>query len=442
MNRLTLCQYAVQEGENSGADEIEAIWMRKVNTAVKAQLGQVNEASTIINEGMRIRVIVGKAAASIFTYRLDKPSVSQAVKRVLKAASASKKDPHWKSLPQPGGYPHMELWDSALEEVNAETMAEPVTEMLDMVPSDVAVYLAAHEIELTHRACASSSGIQHEDKGALEGMFLAAVGILADGVTAEFQEFQISRKYNPDPSSVVTPVMENIEKFRAPEKAASGKSQVVFSPLSLEALLFYTLFRAVSGESVVRGKSKLAGKEGEKIASSCLTLHDNGMEPRGVGAREMDDEGVPSQDTPIIEEGILKGFIWDNYWGKRAGRPSTGNAHYDWREDRMLLQQSTMTINPGTYDSTEILDISDGYYVDYIQGAHGSNPESGDFSVVCAPAFRIRKGEMTGGVTGIMLSDNIFSLLTKIDAVGSDSKICEYSILPHVRFSDANVIAK
>lgn len=442
MDTLALCQHAVQEGEKSGADEIEALWMKKVNTTVKAQLGQVNEAATVFNEGMRIRVITGKAAASIFTYRLDQSSVSDAVKRALKAASASKKDPNWESLPEPGVYPHVTLWDSAMEDIGAETMAEPVTDMLELLPPDVTAYLAGHEVELTYRACANSRGIQHEDKGSLEALFLMALGILADGVTPEFLGLEILRKYDPDPPKVVTPLLDNIEKFKKPEKATSGKSQVIFSPSALEALLYYTLFRAVSGENVVRGKSKLVGKEGQKIASSCLTLHDNGMDPRGACAREMDDEGIPSQDTSIIEEGILQGFIWDHYWAKRAGCSSTGNAYYDWRATEMSLRQSTMIIHPGTFDTKEIMDIKDGYYVLDLQGAHGSNPESGDFSVVCVPAFRIKKGEIAGGVSGVMLSDNIYSLLTKMDAIGSESRVCEYSILPHVRFSGVNVATK
>lgn len=442
MDRLALCQYAVQEGGNSGADEIDALWMRKVSTAVKAELGQVNEASTVINEGMRIRAIKGKAAASIFTYRLDKAGIDTAVKSVLKAASASKKDTHWESLPQPGTYPQMELWDRTMEELTPEAMMEPVTDMLGLIPPDIAAYLAAHEVELTQKACANSSGVQHEDRGSLEALILLAVGKLADGVTPGFQELQILRNHNPDPGKMVTPLVDNIKKFKKSEKAASGKSQVIFAPSALEALLFYTLFRAVSGENVVRGKSKLAGKEGEKIASSLLTVHDNAVEPTGNGAREMDDEGVPSQITPIIEEGILKGFIWDNYWARRAGCSSTGNAHYDWRTDEMSLRQNTMIINPREYTNQEILDVKEGYYVLDLQGAHGSNPESGDFSVVCAPAFKIRKGEIAGGVTGIMLSDNIFSLLTKIDAVGNESQVSEYTILPHVRFSSVNVATK
>ena len=156
----------------------------------------------------------------------------------------------------------------------------------------------------------------------------------------------------------------------------------------------------------------------------------------------MDDEGVPRQDTPLIENGVLQGFIWNDYWAKRMGVSSTGNAHYDNRNDEMLIQQNTMVITPGDYTREELFDVKDGYYILDLQGAHSSNPESGDFSVLCTPAFRIKKGEITGGATGTMLSDNVFSLLEKVDAIGREPTINEHTIFPHTRFVDVNVAAK
>jgi predicted Zn-dependent protease len=62
--------------------------------------------------------------------------------------------------------------------------------------------------------------------------------------------------------------------------------------------------------------------------------------------------------------------------------------------------------------------------------------------VLCTPAFRIKKGEIIGGVTGTMLSDNVFSLLEKVDAIGREPTINEHTIFPYTRFVDVNVAAK
>ena len=439
---IDLCEYAVSAGEKAGADEIEAVWSNEVTTLIEAELGEISRASMTVDRGMRIRVIKDKALGSGFTYQLSKPGVIDTVEKALAAARASRKDEHWDSLPQPGRYPSLDAWDPDMATISSEELAEPILEMLQLVPEGIAVHSATNEVVLQERACVNSSGIEHEWKGTVGAVVLEAVGNLEEGVTPEFYEISFLRKYNPNPPNLVESLVKKIDLFRTFNPASSGKSHVIFSPLALEGLLQYTLFKAVSGENVARGKSLLAGKEGEKVASSALTLHDNGTVPEGVFSQEMDDEGVPCQDTPLIEDGILEGFVWNDYWAKRTGTASTGNAVYDERTDELVIQQTAMVITPGDYTREELIDIKDGYYVLGLQGAHGANPESGDFSVVCAPAYRIRNGEIAGGVVGVMLSDNMFSLLKRIDAVGREPQVLEYTVFPHIRFSDVNVVSK
>jgi PmbA protein len=144
----------------------------------------------------------------------------------------------------------------------------------------------------------------------------------------------------------------------------------------------------------------------------------------------------------LIEEGILRGFIWNDYWAKRGGRESTGNAFYLDRTDEMVIRQTNMLVSPGDFSREELLDVKEGYLVLDIHGAHSANPESGDFSIVCSPAYRIDHGEIKGGVTGMMLSDNVFSLIKTIDAVGKETRVDESTILPFIRCEDVTVIAQ
>ena len=443
MNQMIdLCKYTVSMGEKAGADEIEAMWMKDTSISVKAQLGEVNEASKTRNEKIKIRVIKDKAISSLVTYRLDKESIQDAVKKAVRAAKASKKDERWESLPSPGAYSHMDMWDRTMETITPEEMIDPVIEMVGLMPEDISVYLALNDITLFQHACVNSSGIHHDDKGTGGAFGMMIVGKVEGGVTPGFDEIIFTRKYKSNAHEIAQTLIDRVNLFKKTQTATSGKSNIIFAPEALEILLQYTLFQAVSGENVARGKTLLAGKEGELVADYSFSLHDNGIAPEGMGSKEMDDEGVPCQDTPLIENGVLEGYIWNDYWAKREGTQSTGNAHYNDRTDEISIQQNCMVISPRDHDTEELFDVRDGYYVLGLQGAHGSNPESGDFSVVCTPAFRIKNGELTGGVTGMMLSDNVFSLIKNVDAIGKESKVSGISILPHVRFSDVNVIAK
>ena len=439
---MDLCEYALELGETLGADELEVMWAKNVNTTVEAELGQICTASKIRNEGLRIRVIKNKALGSSFTYRMDQNSIEKAVKNALNAAQISKKDEYWDSLPSPGKYPHVDSWDTSMVDMNSEDLMDPVSEILQAFPDDIFVHFAGNEITLKERRCVNSQGITHEEKGTMGRYGIMAVGMLKDGVTPGFQEVQHLKRYNPDPQRAAESILEKVALFKHADTASSGKSPVVISPPALQELLYYTLFKALSGENVFRGKSLLTGREGEEVASSKLTLHDNGVTREGVNSSEMDDEGVPCQDTALIEKGILKGFIWNDYWAKRRGVTSTGNGHYDDRINEMLIQVTTMVVSPGDFAEQELFDVEDGYYVLGVQGAHGSNPESGDFSVLCSPAYRIRNGVISGGCTGMMLSDNIFSLLFNIDAVGRVSEVVDAAILPLIRFNNVNVVAR
>lgn len=438
---IDICQHAVKTGEKK-ADEIEAVYTKRVYMGAEAELGTISKASKTHNEQVRIRVIKDKALGSSVTYRLDKESVDIAVKKALAAARVSEKDENWTSLPYSGEYPRLNIWDSSVVNVGSDQLMGPISEMLQAAPSDVKVSRVFNGVEILEEACCTSNGISHEDKGALARSGMGAAGILETGVTPGFSKFKYARKYDPDPQEIAQSVISKINLFKNVDSASSGTFQIILAPQNLQLLFFFTLSKALSGENAARGKSLLAGKKGEKIADSQFTFRDNGVIPEGVSSKEMDDEGVRRQNTLMVEDGILKGFLWNDYWAKRTGNTSTGNAYYDDKGNEMGIQQTNMVIEPGDFSKEELFDIKDGYYVLGFQGVHGSNPESGDFSVVCNPAFRIRNGTISGGVTGMMMSDNIFSLLKNIDAVGKDTDVVYYGILPHIRFADINVAAK
>lgn len=439
---IDLCKYAVSQGEKLGADETEAVWVRDRSMIVEAELGEISKTSAVHNEGIKIRVVKDKVLSAAFTYQMDKDAVRKVVEGALLAARACKKDETWDSLPSPRKYGRVNLWDRAIEEMGSEAMTEPIIEMIRLVPKDIAVYLAANQVGLRECACVNSSGVEHEDRGTQAVLAMVVVGTLEDGVTPAFEKVSLTRKYDPHPQEIADTLIERVNLFKRAETASSGKSPVIFSPQALKSLFEYTLFRAVSGDNMAREKSLFCGKLGEKVASSSFTLHDNGIIAEGFESREMDDEGVPRQDTPLIEKGVLSGFIWNDYWAKHMGLNSTGNAHYDDRTDEMAIKQTTMVVDPGDYRMEELFDIKDGYYVLALQGAHGSNPESGDFSVVCTPAYRIRDGTIAGGVIGMMLSDNVFSLLKNVEAVENKAHVDQYVLMPHIRFSNVNVIGR
>jgi len=438
---LSLCEYAVTQGEKMGADESEAMVVKKSSTSVTAELEELNTVSSITWEGLRLRVIKDKAMASVFTYKVDRPSIHEAVKRAVKAAQSSWKDAHWSSLPSPGRYHHIKVWDESIACITPQMLIEPVSEMLKNIPPHHIIHRIAHEASTRERACVNSNGICHADRGTHENFMIRALRKdHQDSMTPTFYLASYQRRYDP-PYHLIQELEEKVSLFNTKQRAHSGKTTVILSPLTTLKLFHHSLLGALSGESITRDRSFFVNKVGEHVASPHFSLHDNGIIEEGTASQEMDDEGVPSQDTALIQEGVLTGFIWDDYWATRMQAQSTGNAFYNERTGRMGIRHTNLVIECGTHSWGELLEGENGYVICDVRGAHSSNPDTGAFAVTASPAYRILDGCISGGVTGMMISDSIFSLIKKIDAVGRDREVRQDALFPYIRCENVHVIA-
>src|SRR5262249_8343844 len=105
----------------------------------------------------------------------------------------------------------------------------------------------------------------------------------------------------------------------------SGRYDLILDPL-VSAEMLELLASALRADQVLKGRSFLAKKVGERMASTCVTIMDDGRLPRGLGTSPFDAEGLPTQTTTVVKDGVLQGFLYDSTSGRKAGKASTGNA--------------------------------------------------------------------------------------------------------------------
>ena len=220
-------------------------------------------------------------------------------------------------------------------------------------------------------------------------------------------------------------------------------TKLILTQFALQDLLSYTLVNAVKADSVQRNQSPFKGKIGEKVASENLTIYDDGLFPGGMRTWMFDGEGVPSQKTPLIEKGVLRNFLYDNYSAKKDGKESTGNASRAGYLSTPSVDITNFHIMPGTKSSDEMLSqVDDGLIIYYLQGAHSSNPVSGEFSVVATPAWKIKNGEITYASRGVMLAGNIFEVLKNVSLIASNERQMGQLISPWIQVENVRVIGK
>lgn len=191
------------------------------------------------------------------------------------------------------------------------------------------------------------------------------------------------------------------------------EAPVIFDPLVAPSLL-RQLAGCLSGYAIYRGASFLAGRMGERIAATGVTLIDDGRKVGGLGSRPFDGEGLPTRRNVLVDGGRLRSWVLDTYAARKLGLASTGSAVRGGG-----ASTTNLWLEPGkTSPEAIIASTPRGLYVTELIG-QGFNPVTGDYSRG-ASGLWIENGEIAFPVEEITIAGNFGAMLKEIDAIGDD----------------------
>ena len=209
------------------------------------------------------------------------------------------------------------------------------------------------------------------------------------------------------------------------EAAPAGTMTVVLGPGWPGVLLHEAIGHGLEGDFNRKGSSVFAGRVGETVASPLCTVVDDGTLANRRGSLNVDDEGIPSQRTVLIENGKLAGYLQDKLNARLMGVAPTGNGR---RESYAHLPMPRMTntyMLPGPHTSEEIIaSVDKGLYAVNFGGGQ-VDITSGKFVFSASEAYLIEKGKITRPVKGATLIGNGPEVLTQVSMVGDDLALDE-----------------
>ena len=439
---------AVKSALKKGAAEAEAYVVESCSTMVGIERGQIAKSSRVLDQGLGVRAIVNKAVGFSYTNMLnDKKALEEAVEKAVSAARASKPDKDWNGFPVKKAFPSVKGgFDKRIVELGSDDLVEIAGLVLDSAEAtDKRVISVEGGVSASYGygAVANSNGAAGFDSGTVIDCGLATVGNDAGEVTPVCYELSTETSYDIDPEWVGREAARLAASSLKAKKVETKSMSVIFVQTALQELLGFTLINAVKADYVQRNQSVLKGKIGERVASELVSVYDDGLLEGGLRTGKFDGEGVPHQRTPIIEKGVLRGFIYDNYAAKKEGKESTGNAARGGYSSTPSLEANNFHVVSGSKSNDALVgEVDEGLIVYLLQGAHSSNPASGDFSVVGAPAWKIEKGEIAYAVKGAMLSGNVFELLRNVSGLSDVERQVGAVVSPWVRMENVKVIGK
>ncbi|MDM7935614.1 MAG: TldD/PmbA family protein [Methanothrix sp.] len=415
--------------EREGASEAEAFGTLGRSVDIDLRRDAVELGSESFHCGLGVRAVVKGAVG--FSSTSNMARLEDVARTAVRSARVRGGDDAWRSLPLPESVRMVEgIRDPSLERIGPEECLEMASSLLQGCAEVRGVRPVSGGV-----ACAAgtsivvnSHGIELQESSTLMHASMEAIAKEIDVATGS--EFLNSRSLQRSLEGVGRAAAQMAKRSTGGTVAESGTFDVLLAPLAFAELLEHTLIPSVSSENVQKGRSALAGRVGEPIASEELWVTDDGLLPGGMDSSGFDDEGVPSQRTVLIEAGLLRGYLFNSYTAGKAGVRSTGNAVRSGYADLPRVGIRNLIVeSPQAHD---LYSETRGYLVHGLIGAHTANPISGDFSVEARNAFYVAEGDVVQPIRSLMLAGNIFEALREI-SVGTDVRMVGGIVTPTVR---------
>ena len=441
---------AVDFAIKSGAEEAEAYLSMSSGTSIEIERGQIVRSAKSMDQGLGVRAGYRNAVGFSYVNMLTDKAVEDAVKSAFRADRACRPDKNWHKFPSQGSFGETKgTFDKRIVELSSDELVELAADLLGAVEAYDRRVLAVDggaAKSVFSTVVVNSGGVEVSDVGTAVGCSMETIARDGVDVTPACFEVNAERVYDLDPSSVgVEAARQAVSALKA-RKMGSGVFPVIFTQAAFRSLLYYTVINAVKADYVQRERSAFKDKLGEQVASELVTVHDDGLLEGGLSTSKFDDEGAACQKTLVIEKGVLKNFLYDNYTANKAGVESTGNASRPGvasYASTPVLAASNFVFDKGNKTAEELVaEVEDGLIVYGVQGAHSSNPESGEFSVVATPAWKIEGGDVAYAVRDVMLTGVFFDVLRNISALGNNVRQRGQLVAPWIRVENVRAVGR
>lgn len=212
-----------------------------------------------------------------------------------------------------------------------------------------------------------------------------------------------------------------VEQLTAPHPPG-GLATVVLDSGLVGVLSHEAIGHTVEAD-IVLGGAITADKMNQQVASELITMVDSGASerlPHAVGTLPVDDEGVVTCKTTIIENGVLRSYLHNRETAALFGVEPTGNARAFEYSDAPIIRMRNTYIEPGATPVEDLIaGVADGYYMCGL-GFGGQADSNAEFMFSVCEARRIQNGKIGELVQGATISGNAFDVLNSVDAVGND----------------------
>jgi len=445
-----MAELALRACQAEGATQAEVFAAAGRTVSVYVDDGRIKNVEEKADAGLSVRVLMGRRigqASSTCASAEDVERCARAASRLAGLAPASRT---FDRLPSPASASLApNNWDPLVASLEGGTLSELALSAVGAAEA---------------RGAKVSKGMVRG--GAVETLVRNTNGVDADNrYTAVYADFG-SMTSGPAPgegvASYTSPWLEGFDPYcigaslaeqakaaaRASALPSSLRLPVFIVPHELGDMLDAQIGAAASADAVHRQRSPWAGLLGQEVASPKVTIVDDPGDPRAVLSAPYDDEGAPTTAKPVVENGVLRSYLYDAYASSVEGREPSGNGLRRWPNDSQYVFRGgvkpghfNLVVSPGTQGRERMLASFDRCVLIEKVSFPDVNPVTGAFALEVRLGHVLDHGSVERSFKHALLVGNLVEGLKNVVAIGRDAEVVRSTIVPTIGMEGIEVVS-
>jgi len=426
---IELAERAVAAADGDG---VEAVVQAEHSGFARFAGSEVHQPTLIENVSVFVRIVRGNRVGAAAANRVDDEGLRDLALRAGEAADAAPEDPDLPALAGASALPDVEGYD---EETAGLSPADQARLAADAIggAGDTPVYGFFTSGTATVAVVTSAGFAAEQTSTDAVALALAAT----DGASgyAEQTSWAVG---DVDPAAVARQAFELAKRTANADELEPGTYRAVLGPYAVGELLQYFAFDAFSGLALLEERSYLAGKLGERRFDEKISIADDALDPQGL-PKQFDFEGVPKQRVPLVENGVLRGAVWDSTSAARAGgsRQSTGHAPPP-AFRRWGPLPFALSLAGGEAESIDELVelVGDGIYITRLHYLGIVEPRQGILTGMTRDGtFRIRDGKLAEPLVNLRFTVAVPDVLADVPGLTHETTLANEAAFYDERFA-------
>ena len=442
-----IAERAVKQALAGGASDAECTIGEGSEFSASVRLGQLETLKESGSRGAGLRVLFDKRMGASYTSDLTPEGIRRMVQSAIDLAAVTTEDPD-AGLPDASNLgaidTDLKLYSPEIEGLAGDTK-------IDYAKRAEAAALAydpritnseggSFDSNIGGRVFANSRGFLGSYRSTYCSISAVPIAVENGSMERDYW-YSMARSVSglEEPEYVGRKAAERAVRRLGAVKVETQRVPIVFDPRMARSLIG-DIADGVDGRAIYRNASFLAGKLGEKIASSTMTVIDDGTLPGLFGSQPFDDEGVPTRRTVVIENGVLKSYLLNTYAARKLGLATTGSASRG-ITGNAGIGHGNFFLEKGEKTPEEIIaGVKNGFYVTELIGT-GVNIVTGDYSRGAAGLW-IRDGELAFAVSEVTIASTLQEMFGNIAEIGSDLEFRGSIAAPTVMIGEMTVAGR